>query len=54
MSEKHPNFGDRETQYLQSNGLRMAYETFGEPKNPAILLVAGLYNQLVGNCTVRL
>jgi pimeloyl-ACP methyl ester carboxylesterase len=47
VSEKHPIFGDRETQYLQSNGLRMAYEAFGEPKNPAILLVAGLYNQLV-------
>jgi pimeloyl-ACP methyl ester carboxylesterase len=47
VSEQQPIFGDRETQYLQSNGLSMAYETFGEPKNPAILLVAGLYNQLV-------
>lgn len=35
------------TKYLQSNGLRMAYEEFGDPADPAILLVAGLYNQLV-------
>ena len=33
--------------FLQSNGLRMAYEEFGDPADPAILLVAGLYNQLV-------
>ena len=35
------------TQYLESNGLRMAYEEFGDPADPTILLVAGLYNQLV-------
>ncbi len=35
------------TKFLQSNGLRMAYEEFGEPTAPAIVLVAGLYNQLV-------
>jgi pimeloyl-ACP methyl ester carboxylesterase len=35
------------TKFLQSNGLRMAYEEFGDPADPAILLVAGLYNQLV-------
>ena len=35
------------TKFLQSNGLRVAYETFGDPTNPTILLVAGLYNQLV-------
>ena len=35
------------TKYLKSNGLNMAYEEFGDPSAPAILLVAGLYNQLV-------
>jgi pimeloyl-ACP methyl ester carboxylesterase len=35
------------TKFLQSNGLRVAYETFGDPTDPTILLVAGLYNQLV-------
>ena len=35
------------TQYAQSNGLKIAYESFGNPDNPAIILVAGLYNQLV-------
>lgn len=35
------------TKFLQSNGLRIAYETFGNPTDPTILLVAGLYNQLV-------
>ena len=35
------------TKFLQSNGLRMAYEDYGDPADPAILLVAGLYNQLV-------
>ena len=47
MSEKNPIFGDRETKFLHSNGLKMAYEDFGQPGDPAILLVAGLYNQLV-------
>ena len=35
------------TQYAQSNGLKIAYESFCNPDNPAIVLVAGLYNQLV-------
>jgi len=35
------------TQYAQSNGLKIAYESFGNPEDPAIVLVAGLYNQLV-------
>lgn len=35
------------TQFVHSNGLRMAYETFGDAQNPTLLLVAGLYNQLV-------
>ena len=47
MSEKNPIFGDRETKFLHSNGLKMAYEDFGQSGDPAILLVAGLYNQLV-------
>lgn len=40
-------FGQQESKFLQSNGLKIAYETFGEFSNPTILLVAGLYNQLV-------
>ena len=47
MSTEHSIFGDDETQYLQSNGLRMAYQTFGKPTDSAIILVAGLYNQMV-------
>lgn len=35
------------TQYAQCNGLKIAYESFGKPEDPAIVLVAGLYNQLV-------
>ena len=35
------------TKFLQSNGLRLAYEDYGDPADPVILLVAGLYNQLV-------
>ena len=35
------------TQFAQSNGLKIAYESFGNPEDPAIVLVAGLYNQLV-------
>jgi len=35
------------TQYLKSNGLRMAFESFGDADRPTIVLVAGLYNQLV-------
>ena len=38
---------DPNTKFLQSNGLRMAYEDYGDPTDPVILLVAGLYNQLV-------
>lgn len=35
------------TKFLQSNGIRIAYEEFGNADDPVILLVAGLYNQLV-------
>ena len=38
---------DKNTQYLISNGLRLAYQDFGRPENPVILLVAGLNNQMV-------
>jgi pimeloyl-ACP methyl ester carboxylesterase len=38
---------DNRTQFLQANGLRIAYEEFGRSEAPVILLVAGLYNQLV-------
>ena len=33
--------------YVSSNGLKFAYETFGHNSHPAIILVAGLYNQMV-------
>ena len=35
------------TQFVQSNGIRMAYEEFGDAYAPVVLLVAGLYNQLI-------
>ena len=35
------------TAFVQSNGIRMAYQEFGDADAPVILLVAGLYNQLV-------
>ena len=41
------NFGDKDTRFLNANGLRLAYQEFGDPQHPAILLVAGLYNQMV-------
>ena len=47
MSVENSIFGDCETKYLQSNGLKMAYQTFGKSTDPAIILVAGLYNQMV-------
>ena len=41
------DFRDQETKYINSNGLKFAYETFGKKSQPAIILVAGLYNQMV-------
>jgi pimeloyl-ACP methyl ester carboxylesterase len=38
---------DKNTQYLVSNDLRLAYQDFGKPEDPVILLVAGLNNQMV-------
>lgn len=35
------------TKFVQANGLRIAYEEFGNPGHPAIVLVAGLFNQLI-------
>ena len=35
------------THFVQSNGIRMAYQEFGDADAPTILLVAGLYNQLI-------
>lgn len=43
----HKMINDKNTQYLISNGLRLAYQDFGKPKDPVILLVAGLNNQMV-------
>lgn len=52
MNPANPNqdssiFGDEDTRFLNANGLRLAYQEFGDPQHPAILLVAGLYNQMV-------
>ncbi len=38
---------ENQTQFVHANGLQIAYEEFGNPEDPVILLVAGLYNQLV-------
>jgi pimeloyl-ACP methyl ester carboxylesterase len=35
------------TQFVYSNGLRIAYETFGDPADPPVLLVAGLAIQML-------
>ena len=35
------------TEFVQSNGIRMAYQEFGRAEDPVVLLIAGLYNQLV-------
>lgn len=34
-------------QFLEANGLRLAYETFGSPRDPAILLIMGLGTQMI-------
>src|SRR5690606_5495168 len=33
--------------YASANGIRIAYETFGDPSDPAILLVMGLGTQMI-------
>jgi len=33
--------------YIQANGLRLAYEEFGDPNNPAIILIMGLGTQMI-------
>ena len=33
--------------FVQSNSIRMAYESMGPDEGPVIILVAGLYNQLI-------
>jgi pimeloyl-ACP methyl ester carboxylesterase len=38
---------ENQTQFVRANGLKIAYEEFGSADDPLILLVAGLYNQLV-------
>lgn len=35
------------TEYAQSNGITIAYETFGDPGRPALLLIMGLGTQMV-------
>ena len=34
--------------YVTANGIRLAYEAFGDPANPAVVLVMGLGTQLIG------
>jgi len=34
-------------QYLIANGLRLAYEDFGDKKNPAIILIMGIGSQMI-------
>ena len=36
-----------ETQYVAANGLKLAYETFGDPADPPVLLVMGLGTQML-------
>jgi len=36
-----------ETQYAAANGLKLAYETFGDKKQPAVLLIMGLGTQMI-------
>ncbi len=33
--------------YIQANGIELAYEEFGEPDNPVILLIMGLGTQMI-------
>ena len=40
-------FSDQPTQFTKSNGITVAYETFGSVQGKPLILVAGLYNQLV-------
>lgn len=35
-------------QYLQANGLRIAYDEFGATQDPAIILIMGLGTQMIG------
>ena len=35
-------------QYVRANGIRLAYEEFGQPDHPAMVLVMGLGTQLLG------
>ena len=48
------NYSGDESSYISSNGLRFAYGTFGNKSNPAIILVAGLYNQMVRCSTTKI
>ena len=34
--------------YVNANGIRLAYEEFGDPANPALVLMMGLGTQLIG------
>lgn len=36
-----------ETQYAATNGLKIAYETFGSPEHPPVLLIMGLGTQMI-------
>jgi pimeloyl-ACP methyl ester carboxylesterase len=34
--------------YVHANGIRLAYEEFGDPSHPAMVLMMGLGTQLIG------
>jgi pimeloyl-ACP methyl ester carboxylesterase len=36
-----------ETQYAAANGIKLAYETFGDPTNPPVLMIMGLGTQMI-------
>ncbi|MDA8664235.1 alpha/beta fold hydrolase, partial [Porticoccaceae bacterium] len=36
-----------ETKFVQANNIRLAYQSMGSEEDPVIVLVAGLYNQLI-------
>lgn len=38
---------ENHTKFVCANNIKIAYEEFGNPEDPVILLVAGLYNQLI-------
>jgi pimeloyl-ACP methyl ester carboxylesterase len=44
---KHADTRYPDTQYAASNGLKLAYETFGDKTDPPVLLIMGLGTQMI-------